>query len=568
MDSGPQNWRMGMMRSWLGRSSGVPSRREVLAGVPMALAGAAALGGRAFAQEEEPEYAIVSTAYGRLRGAKTGDLTTFKGIPYGGSVSGANRFKAAPPPESWTGVRDALEIGARSMQPGQGRGGESQDEDCLFLNIWSPAADDRRRPVMFYNHGGGFTTGSGGSGHQDASNLARTFDVVVVATNHRLGLFGYLYLGELGGEEYATSGNQGMLDIADGLKWVNENIEVFGGDPDNVMVFGESGGGAKTSAVYAMPSAKPYFNKASIESGPGIFMYPREAAVETTLMVLKELGLEPNQWRRLLEIPAADLVAAQSARGDSGGGPLALNNGRRGMTGNPRPGGFGPVVDGSVLPQDPFDPGPLEFSKDKPLMVGYNHDEMVFFFGQGGQNSEIFTLTEDALKQRLSDEFGDNADDVYAAYHESRPDASPSELYVAIATARAFGIGSQEIAARKHAQGGAPAYMYIFKHANDSVIPGTDFKRGTPHAMDISYKFYNVPLGGRGGPSQEDIKASHNMAEMWSTFARTGHPGAEGQPEWPPYTTENHETMEIDTECVVVNDPYRLERELWARLDP
>ncbi len=289
-------------------------------------------------------------------------------------------------------------------------------------------------------------------------------------------------------------------------------------------------------------------------------------------MVLKQLGLEQSQWRRLLEIPAEDLLAVQSepdGSGGSGGGPLALNNGRRGMTGNPRPGGFGPVVDGTVLPRDPFVPGPPEFSKDKPLVVGYNHDEMVFFFGQGGQNNEVFTLTEEVLKERLSGEFGDNADEVYAAYHESRPDASPSQLYVAIATARAFGIGAEEIAARKYAQGGAPSYMYIFRHANDSVIPGTNFKRGTPHAMDISYKFYNVQSGGRGGgASPEDIKASHTMAEMWSTFARTGRPAAEGQPEWPPYTTENHETMEIDTECVVVNDPYHLERELWARLDP
>ena len=191
-------------------------------------------------------------------------------------------------------MRDAVALGAPAIQPGQRRNEPPQSEDCLFLNVWTPAADGRKRPVMFYSHGGGFTTGSGGAGYQDGGNLARTWDVVVVATNHRLGLMGYLYLGDLGGEEYATSGNQGLLDICDGLKWVHENIEAFGGDPANVMIFGESGGGAKTSCLYAMPAAAPFFNKASIESGPGIRMMPRDAAAETTLMVLKYLGIEKS----------------------------------------------------------------------------------------------------------------------------------------------------------------------------------------------------------------------------------------------------------------------------------
>ncbi|MCX6630030.1 MAG: carboxylesterase family protein, partial [Candidatus Solibacter sp.] len=245
------------------------SRREILGEVPLVLT-AAAFGGRAFAQTADAEYVEVKTASGRLRGARTGNLTTFKGIPYGGPIAGANRFKAAPALKPWDGVRDALAFGAPSLQPGQRRNEPPQAEDCLFLNVWTPAADNRKRPVMFYSHGGGFTTGSAASSYQDGGNLARTFDVVVVATNHRLGLVGYLYLGELGGEEYATSGNQGLLDIRDGLKWVRGNIEAFGGDPGNVMIFGESGGGAKTSCLYAMPSAAPYFNKASVESGPGI----------------------------------------------------------------------------------------------------------------------------------------------------------------------------------------------------------------------------------------------------------------------------------------------------------
>ena len=553
------------------------TRRSLLSRSPLALSCAAALRGRALAQSAEPEYVEVKTAYGRVRGVKSPGLATFKGIPYGGSVSGANRFKAAPPLKSWTGVRDAIQFGAPSWQPGQRRNEPPQDEDCLFLNVWTPAPDGRKRPVMLYSHGGGFTTGSAGAAYQDGANLARTFDVVVVATNHRLGLMGYLFLGDLGGEEYATSGNQGLLDIRDGLKWVHDNIEAFGGDPGNVMIFGESGGGAKTSCLYAMPAAAPYFHKASIESGPGIRMMPRDAAAETALMTLKQLGLEKSEWRKLLEVPADKLLAAQTALGQSGGGPLGMNGGRKGMGGGSRPGGFGPVVDGTILPHHPFDPAAPAISKNKPLIVGSNRDETIFFFQQQ-RNTEVFNLTEAALKERLAKEFGANGDAVFDTYSKSRPGASPADLYIAITTARMIGIGAITIAERKYVQHGAPVYMYIFTHESDSLVPGTQHKVGAAHALEIPYKFYIVqPAGqaganaGRGmmsvsGPASE--KTAHNMAEMWSTFARTGRPAAKGQPEWPAYTTEKRATMEINAECKVVNDPYGLERAMWERLDP
>jgi para-nitrobenzyl esterase len=535
------------------------SRRELFSACPVLLTCASAVA----QTKDEPHYIEAKTAYGRVRGAQSDGLTTFKGIPYAGSVSGANRFKAAPALKPWTGVRDALAVGAPAIQAAQRRNEPPTAEDCLFLNVWTPAADGRKRPVMFYSHGGGFTTGSGGAGYQDGGNLARTWDVVVVATNHRLGLMGYLYLGELGGEEYATSGNQGLLDICDGLKWVRENIEAFGGDPSNVMIFGESGGGAKTSCLYAMPAAAPFFNKASIESGPGIRMMPRDAAAETSLMVLKHLEIEKSDWRKLLEVPVDRLLEAQTGLGRTGGGPLGMNGGRKGMGGGSRPGGFGPVVDGKVLPSHPFDPQAPAISKSKPLMVGYNRDETVFFFNQQ-RNTEVYNLTESTLKERLATEFAGNADAVYEAYHKSRPDDSPSDLYIAISTARMIGIGAMTIAERKYAQHGAPAYMYIFKHENPALIPGTQHKMGTPHAMEIAYKFNNVQANSR----PESVKAAHNMSEMWSTFARTGHPGAKGQPAWPAYTTEKRSTMEIDAESAVADDPWPLERKLWERLDP
>jgi len=228
---------------------------------------------------------------------------------------------------------------------------------------------------MFYSHGGGFSTGSCSSVLQDGANLARLYDVVVVETNHRLGLLGYLYLDELGGEEYAGSGNRGMLDIVAGLEWAGENIERFGGDPHNVMIFGESGGGAKTCCLYAMPSAAPFFNKASIESGPTIRLSTPEAARETTARVLRELGISQQGWRKILDVPAGDLLSLQM-RLSVPPGPGSFG-GRRGL----RMGslGFAPIVDGKAIPSHPFDPVAPEISRDKPLIVGYNQDEYAFF---------------------------------------------------------------------------------------------------------------------------------------------------------------------------------------------
>ncbi len=559
------------------------TRREFVARGSLVLAGAAALPKcYAFGDAAKSEFIEVDTSHGRIRGAKGDGLATFKGIPYAGPVSGLNRFKAAPPLHSWTGVRDALQLGAPSLQPGGQRHNEPpSDENCLFLNVWTPAADGRKRPVMFYSHGGGFVVGSGGSAYQDGGNLARTWDVVVVATNHRLGLLGFLYLGELGGEAYATSGNQGLLDICDGLKWVHANIEAFGGDPNNVMIFGESGGGAKTSCLYAMPTAEPFFNKASIESGPGIRMMPRDAAAETTIMTLKQLGIEKSEWRKLLDVPADKLVNAQVELGKQPGGPLTMSGGRKGIGGGGRPGGFGPVVDGTILPNHPFDPEAPAISKNKPLIVGSNRDETNFFFMES-HNTDVFNLTDATLKDRLQKELGANADVVFDTYRKSRPNASAPDLYVAISTARMIGLGAITIAERKYAQHGAPVYMYIFTHESDMLIPGTQHKLGAAHALEIPYKFNIVRPAGQDrnseanppGPNMmaisdpDSVQTAHNMSEMWSTFARTGRPGAKGQPNWPAYTLQERATMEINARCAVVDDPYSLERKLWETLEP
>jgi len=523
-----------------------------------------------------PQTVEVTTPFGVLRGGKENRVVSFKGVPYAGPVDGDRRFRQAPPLQPWTGTRDALQLGPPSWQPGKtyfGINEPTPQENCLVLTVWTPAADAKRRPVMFYSHGGGFVVGSSGAPFQDGSNLAREYDVVVVSSNHRLGLLGYLYLGEIAGDEYATSGNQGLLDIADALKWVNANIAAFGGDPENVMIFGESGGGAKTSCLYAMPGTRNFFNKASIESGPGIRMLEKETATETARMVLRHLGLEDREWRKLLSVPVEKLVEAQVAVGKPQGLPGSRLGWSRGISGLLGPGAFAPVVDGRILPNHPFDPAAPAVSKGKPLIVGTNRDETTFFFWER-KATEIFELTFASLTERLQKEFGSDADAILTTYKQSRPDASPSDIYVAITTAGMFWVGALTLAKRKVEQEGAPVYSYLFVHESDYIIPGTSHKFGAGHATEIPYKFNNIDvvkaLGGGGfiGANANSAAAAHNMSEMWATFARTGRPAAAGQPSWPAFDLRTRATMEIDAHCTVVNDPYGQERKLWERLKP
>ncbi len=505
------------------------------------------------------------TTHGKLRGSRTAGVTTFKGVPYAGRVSGDRRFRRPAELAPWSGVREALELGAPSIQSPR-RNEPEPAEDCLFLNIWTPATDGGKRPVMFYNHGGGFVIGSGGTAGQDGANLARNFDVVVVQTNHRLGLLGFLYLDEVAGAEYAGSGNHGNLDIVDALAWVNQNISVFGGDPNNVMIFGESGGGAKTSCLYAMPSAAPYFNKASIESGPGVRMYTPELAAATTARLLQELDLAPQQWRKLLDVPAAELLRLQAKF------PFVPPHQPRrkpsGLT-EPVAGGFGPVVDGIALPHHPFDPTAPAISKDKPLLTGWNEDEYTFFAWERGDTS-AFSLDFDTLQTKLSAQYGDDSAQIVATYRNALPNASAPELFVAITSINMMGLGSVEIAEKKAAQNGAPVYLYHFGYKSEMKIPGTDYAIGTPHAMDITFKFNNeTPENGPGflsGNHPDRFIASHKMAELWTTFARTGKPAAADVPEWPAYTLAERATLRIDTACTVLHDRFHEELAMWRAI--
>ncbi|GAB3219991.1 carboxylesterase/lipase family protein [Algoriphagus aestuariicola] len=543
------------------------SRRDFIARLGM-ISAISAFPTLSFSQINLPdEFINTDTVYGKIRGKRIDGVNTFKGVPYGGKISGDRRFKRPAPLQPWDGVKDTLTLGAPAIQNPR-RGEPEPSEDCLFLNVWTPANDSANRAVMFYSHGGGYVGGSGGSGGQDGANLARNFDVVVVETNHRLGLMGFLYLDEIAGAEYEGSGNMGVADIALGLKWVNENIANFGGDPNNVMIFGESGGGGKTSALYAMPEAAPYFNKASIESGPGVRMLTTSQASKTTALVLEELNIDPKDWKKLLEVPASKLLEVQSKI------PFVppFQNKEKGNQSDSPILGFGPVVDDVILPTHPFDPIAAKISKDKPLLVGWNEDEYTFFAWER-KDTAPFSMDFDQITERLSGQFGEDAKKLVESYRHARPEATAPDIFVAISSINMMGLGSIEIAEKKAQEGAAPVYLYNFGYKSNMKIPGTDYEMGTPHAMDISFKFNNevppkdgeTPRMGFGGSKVDRFEASRNFAELWTNFAKTGTPSANA-PSWPAYNLQTRPTMRIDATCEVIENRFSEELATWRAI--
>lgn len=528
-----------------------------------------AFGGVLTAQEQPGRTVVVKTTHGQLRGAVTDGLSIFKGVSYAGSPAGANRFKAPPRLKAWSGVRDALAYGPQAMQnpdpawPKEWKPAAAS-EDCLFLNVWTPGLrDGKRRPIMFYSHGGGFATGNGGADpfpqnlSHDGASLAKSYDVVVVTHNHRLNLFGYLYLGDVLGEEYAASGAAGMLDIAAALAWVRENAEAFGGDPDNIMIWGESGGGAKTSTLVGLPAARGNFHKASIESGATLRLRTKAAANEATLMVLSRLGLDRSRARELLTMPAERLLdvqrAAPGSRPGAGGPPAAISGASM---------GFSPVVDGVYMPAHPFDPMAPPSAVKIPILVGTNKDETIFMM-RG--RPELFSLDDAGLRKELEPSLGEKTARVLEVYRKSRPGASPTDLYVAITTARWMWNNAITLAERKVAQNGAPVYMYIFAFESEApAARGMTYPSKAAHAMEMPFKF-NHPE--RVNSKREDrFKAARNMSRAWASFARTSNPSHDEIPHWPAYTLDRRATMFLDAECRVVNDPYREERILWQEM--
>jgi para-nitrobenzyl esterase len=538
-------------------------RREFLYGVS-AFGGALMLPALQ-AQTKSEKTVIAKTTHGQLRGAVEDGLNIFKGVPYAGSPAGENRFKAPPKLKAWGGVRDALSYGPQAMQnpdtawPKEWKPAAAS-EDCLYLNVWTPGLrDGKRRPIMFYSHGGGFASGNGGADpfpqniSHDGASLAKNYDVVVVTHNHRLNLFGYIYLGDLLGEEYAASGAAGMLDIAAALAWVRENAEAFGGDPNNIMIWGESGGGAKTSTLVALPTAQGNFHKASIESGATLRLRAKDAATETTLAVLGKLGLDKSRARELLKVPAEQLLELQRTGARPSGGAVPPISGASIA--------FSPVVDGHHIPAHPFDPTAPVSAVKIPILVGTNKDETIFFM-RG--TPALFSLDDAGLQKALEPSLRDKTARVLEVYRKTRPGASPTDLYVAITTARWWN-NAVTLAERKVAQKGAPVFMYIFAFESETpAAPGVTYPTKAAHALEIAFKF-NHPESVRS-QRQERFKAARNMSRAWAAFARTSNPTHDEIPNWPAYTLETRATMFLDAECKVVNDPYREERLLWQQL--
>jgi para-nitrobenzyl esterase len=512
-----------------------------------------------------PTNPIVETASGKVRGAATAGIYAFKGIPYGASTAGANRFQPPRPAESWTGARDALALGGRAPQwqgaptrrPGMATllgpvDTSPETEDCLSLHVWTPGLDSAKRPVMVWLHGGAFHFGSANRAVTDGGNLARRGDVVVVSVNHRLNILGHFDLSGIGGERYAHSGNAGVLDLIAALEWVRDNVERFGGDPRNVTIFGESGGGGKVSVLLAMPAARGLFHRAVIQSGASVRVSTHERAAALAEAALRQLGLTRDSLDRLPTVPVEQLVAAITpAKRAVGRSDLPLLDRYD----------FGPVVDGHDLPQQPCDPAPAAFSDDIPLLIGDTKDEATRFLAD---DNAVWnrTMTEAELRTRLAAIAGGAADRLFDLYRTRDPQANPAELLIAALTHGQFAIRSALFAERKAAPQGAPVYMYSLAWET----PVFDGRLKAPHALDLPFVFDNTEVAEAtaGAAGARDLAATISAA--WIAFARTGNPATTGLPDWPAYTAEKRAVMVFDRDCRTVTDPDRDARLLWGRI--
>src|SRR2546428_2268511 len=546
--------------------------------------------------------AAVSTTAGKVRGLLIDKkIHAFRGVPYGASTAGARRFLPPVKPQPWSGVREASRLGLRSPLMDSNLGPEwrplnlrePMGEDCLNLNVWTPSVNDNRggkRPVMVWLHGGGYAAGSPGMIAYDGANLARKHDVVVVGITHRLNAFGFMYLAELGGGKFTDASNAGMRDIIAGLEWIRDNIASFGGDAGNVTIFGQSGGAGKVSTLLGMPAAQGLFHKAVAQSGSAVTSMAASAATQSAEAFMARLGLKRDQAEELQTLPMEQLLDAlqprsggpstlrepqgrpEQGRGATGSGRADAGRGARG--GEPGRGGRGgggggvaasPVVDGTSLPHDVFNPTATTLSANIPLLIGSTETEVTW-----NVNTDYTPPADDAaLCERLKRTV--RADDVQlekviAIYKKGRPKASHLDLALIIETdASQFRSGTDTEAERKSALGKAPVYMYRFQWYS----PVSGGRLRAMHCMDIPFVFENVDLCKTVvGDGQDRYALAEKVSSAWGAFSRRGNPNHKGLPKWDPFTADKRATMIFNNECRAVNDPYREERLAIAAAQP
>lgn len=535
---------------------------------------------------EQSDRPVVETTYGKLRGALAGcevgnrrpsqsagcevgnrrpshGVSAFKGIAYGASTAGRNRFMPPPKPASWAGICDALTYVGRAPQaPSMAQRPElanlsgppdttPEGEDCLTLNVWSPKLGAAaKRPVMVWFHGGAFSYGSANSARLNGSILAGRQDVVVVTVNQRLNILAHLHLADIGGTDFAQSGNAGTLDMLAALQWVRDNISGFGGDAGNVTIFGHSGGGGKVSTLLAMPSAKGLFHRAIIMSGSVVRLIERERAAKLADAVLAELGLVKTQLGELQAMPFQRLIGA-----------IAPAQKRIGPTNYPLLDryDFGPVVDGHILPGQPFDPKAPDISRDIPVMIGDTKDEAAIFLAPDGKVWNR-TLTEAELHERVARVAGAATDRILDYYKRLDPQANAAARLITTLTGSNFRIRTLLQAERLATRGGAPTWVYSF----DWETPVFGGRLKAYHALDVPFVFDTLDVVGAtdGSPAAYDL--ANRISTAWATFARTGQPNHPALPNWPAYTTVDRATMVLDASCRVVNDEGGERRRLWT----
>ncbi len=522
------------------------SRRSFMA----TLGAGAALTAGGFARAQRGElFHTADTQYGKVQGIANTTIKEFKGIPYGASTAGKNRYMPPKKPAAWTGVRECYaygQISPQTISPPTGDYGQliqwdlhygtGMGEDVLTLNVWTPGLKDgAKRAVLVSFHGGGYATGSGNGPQYDGTQLARLGDVVVVTVNHRLASFGYCHLADLGAPpEFAMAGVVGMMDLVASLEWVRDNIENFGGDPSKVMIFGQSGGGAKTSTMLAIPSAKGLFHSAGIQSGSALRSATREAATKSAEMLLGKLGISKGDIPAIQKLPWQQILEAQTS-----------------LTGA----AFSPVVDGKFLPHHPFDPVAPPESADVPIVISNTLEDAALRLTN-------FDLTEDGLKQMMTQRYGAKADEMIALYRDRYPDKSPYLVQAQILTDAGSRRSANTQAERKAAAGKAPAYMYLWTYPSWGF--GGVF--GAVHGTDVSASFnsYRDGVGGAGAPQQRALWT--RFANSWIAMAKNANPNHPSVPHWPAYDAKSRPTMIFDREVRVENDPRSEIRKFWEAM--